>query len=51
MNECDFAKRVYESTNEGRGVRGRPSVKWIEWKSTGERELVGEVWNALRESA
>ncbi len=29
MNECDFAKRVYESTTEGRGVRGRPPVKWI----------------------
>ncbi len=29
MNECDFAKRVYESKIEGRGVRGRPPVKWI----------------------
>ncbi len=29
MNECDFTKRVYESTIEGRGVRGRPPVKWI----------------------
>ncbi len=25
----DFTKRVYESTIEGRGVRGRPPVKWI----------------------
>ncbi len=22
MNECDFTKRVYESTTEGRGIRG-----------------------------
>ncbi len=29
MNECDFTKSVYESTIEGRGVRGRPPVKWI----------------------
>ncbi len=29
MNECAFTKRVYESTIEGRGVRGRPAVKWI----------------------
>ncbi len=29
MNECDFTKRVSESTTEGRGVRGRPPVKWI----------------------
>ncbi len=29
MNECAFTKRVYESTTEGRGVRGRPPVKWI----------------------
>ncbi len=28
MNECDFTKRVYESTVEGRGVRGRPPVKF-----------------------
>ncbi len=27
MNECDFTKRVYESTVEGRGVRGRVSRK------------------------
>ncbi len=24
MNERDFTKRVYESRNEGRGVRGKP---------------------------
>ncbi len=29
MNECDLTKRVYESTIEGRGVRGRPPAKWI----------------------
>ncbi len=29
MNECDFTKRVYENTIKGRGVRGRPPVKWI----------------------
>ncbi len=29
MNECDFTKTVYESTIEGRGVRGRPPVEWI----------------------
>ncbi len=29
MNECDFTKMVYESTIEGRGVRGRPPVMWI----------------------
>ncbi len=29
MDECDFTKRVYESTTEGKGVRGRPPVKWI----------------------
>ncbi len=27
MNECDFAKKVYGSTIEERGVRGRPPVK------------------------
>ncbi len=51
MNECDFTKRVYESTIEGRGVRGRPLVKWINSGRVLEREWVGEVWNALRESA
>ncbi len=45
--------RVYESTTEGGGVRGRPPVKWINrveeyWR---EREWVGKVWTALRESA
>ncbi len=40
MNECDFTKRVYESTIEGRGVRGRPPVKWINtvekyWRENG----------------
>ncbi len=29
MNECNFIKMVYDSTIEGRGVRGRPPVKWI----------------------
>ncbi len=29
MNERDFTKMVYESRIEGRGVRGRPPVKWI----------------------
>ncbi len=29
MNECDCTKRVYESMIEGKGVRGRPPVKWI----------------------
>ncbi len=29
MSECDFTKRVYESTIEGRGIAGRPPVKWI----------------------
>ncbi len=29
MNECNFTKRVYESTTERREVRGRPPVKWI----------------------
>ncbi len=48
-NECEFTKRVYESTVEGRGVRERP--KQTEWKSIGEGEWVGEVWNALRGSA
>ncbi len=38
---------------EGGGVSGRPPVKWIDrveeyWR---ERERVGEVWKALRESA
>ncbi len=27
MNECDFTKRVYESTIKGRVVRGRPPVE------------------------
>ncbi len=27
MNACNFTKRVYESTIEGMGVRGRPPVK------------------------
>ncbi len=29
MNECDFTKRVYESTIEGRGVRGTSHLKEI----------------------
>ncbi len=29
INECDFTKRVYESTIEGRGVRGRKPVKLV----------------------
>ncbi len=29
MNECDFTKRIYESTTEGRGEMGRRPVKWI----------------------
>ncbi len=29
MNEYAFTKRVYERTIDGRGVRGRPTVKWI----------------------
>ncbi len=49
MNECAFTKRVYESTIEGRGVRGRPPIKWI--NRVQEKEQVGEIWNALRESA
>ncbi len=52
MNECDFTKRVYESTIEGRGVRGRPPVKWINRvEEYGEKEWAVEVWNALRGSA
>ncbi len=40
MNECDFAKRVYKSTIEGRGVRGRPPVdKWRERERAGGRGL------------
>ncbi len=51
MNECDFTKKIYESTTEGRGVRRRPLVKWLNkveeyWSG---REWVGEVWNGLRE--
>ncbi len=41
MNECDFTKRVYESTTEGRGVRGRPPVKWINRVEEYWRERVG----------
>ncbi len=51
MNECDFTKRVYESTIEGKGVRGKPPVKWINRVEEYWREQVGEVWNALRENA
>ncbi len=29
MIKCNFTKRVYESTIEGRGGRRRPTVKWI----------------------
>ncbi len=29
MSECDFTKRVYESRIEGREVKGRPPMKWI----------------------
>ncbi len=29
MNEYDCTKKVNESTIEGRRVRGRPPVKWI----------------------
>ncbi len=52
MNEFDFTKKVFESIIEGRGVRGRPPVKWINrveeyWRGRG----AGEVWNALRKSA
>ncbi len=39
MNECEFTKRVFESTIEGRGVRGRPPVKWI--------NRVEEYWREL----
>ncbi len=45
MNECEFQEKVYESTIKGRGVRGRPPVKWINsveeyWRGR-ERERVG----------
>ena len=30
ISEDCFAKRVYESSNEGGGVRGRPPMKWID---------------------
>lgn len=45
-NEYDFTKKVYESTTEGRGVRGRgergvyPPVKWI--------NRVEEYWRESR---
>ncbi len=38
MNEYDFTKRVYESTTEGRIVRGRPLVKCINSGRVFERE-------------
>ncbi len=41
MNECDFTKRVYESTIEGRGVRGRPPVKWTNRVEEYWRERAG----------
>ncbi len=41
MNECDFTNRVYESTIEGRGVRGRPPVKWISRVEEYWRERAG----------
>ncbi len=61
MNECDFMKKVYESTIEGRGVRGRPPMKWINrveehWRETAggrgmecaERESLNrETWRQL----
>ncbi len=46
MNECYFTKRAYESTIEGRGVRGRPPVKWINRVEVYWREK--EVWSVLR---
>ncbi len=42
MNGCDFTKRVYESTIEGKGVRGRPQVKWINRVKEYWRERAGE---------
>ncbi len=53
VSECYITKRVYESTIEGRRVRGRPPVKWrngVEeyWK---ERGGTGEGWSLLRRSA
>ncbi len=41
MNECAFTKRVYESTIEGREVRGRPQVKWINRVEEYWRERAG----------
>ena len=41
MNEDCFAKRVYESSIEGGGVRGRPPVNSgsIVWMNIGEKEV------------
>ncbi len=41
MNECDFTKSVYGSTIEGREVRERPPVKWINRVEEYWRERVG----------
>ncbi len=41
MNECDFTKSIYESTVEGKGVRGRPPVKWINRMEESWRERAG----------
>ncbi len=41
MNECNFTKKVYESTIGGRGVRGRPPVKYINRVEEYWRERVG----------
>ncbi len=41
MNECEFTERVYESTIEGRGVRGKPPVKWINRVEEYWRERAG----------
>ncbi len=41
MNECAFTKRVFESTIEGRGVVGRPPVKWINRVEEYWRKRVG----------
>ncbi len=51
MNACDFSKRVYESTIEGRGARERPPVKWINRVEEYWRERAGRRGMECAESA
>ncbi len=51
MNECDFTKRIYESTIDGRGVRGWPPVKWINRVEEYWRERAGGRGVECTESA